>query len=115
MPFWCSWTLFNTPVLGAAALGVAWGMSLGFVPRTEAPLGTSSGAQSSTRAPVGGSNWGKWALSHHFLPLYVRNSQSKRGVVALGECRVDKGAGEGGWGSVSIQTIFFRNPNDGTQ
>ena len=34
-----------------------------------------------THYPIGG----KWALSHHSLPLYVRNSQSKRGVVALAQ------------------------------
>ena len=40
---WCS---------GTAGPGSTWVISLGFVPRTEAPLGTSSGAWSSTGAPV---------------------------------------------------------------
>ena len=35
------------------------GTSLGFVPRTEAPLGTSSGARSSARAPIGAAGVGR--------------------------------------------------------
>ena len=42
-PLWCGFCSSPTPVLGAAGPGSTKAISLGFVPRTEAPLGTSSG------------------------------------------------------------------------
>ena len=58
-PLWCGCCSSPTPVFGAAALGADWGISLGFVPRTAASLGTSSEAWSSARAPVGAADGGR--------------------------------------------------------
>ena len=52
-PLWCGCFSSPTPVLGAAALDAAWGISLGFVLRAAASLGSNSEAWSSARSPVG--------------------------------------------------------------
>jgi hypothetical protein len=51
-PPWCGCCSSPTPVLGAAATRAACGSPLDYVPRAAASLGSSSGARSSTAAPV---------------------------------------------------------------
>ena len=53
-PLWCGGCSSPTPVLGAAALGAAWGSSPGFSPARGGVAGhEQSGAWSSTTASVG--------------------------------------------------------------
>ena len=58
-PPWCGCFSSLTSTPGAGALSAAWGISLDYVPRAAASLGSNSGAWSSTRAPMGAAGGGR--------------------------------------------------------
>jgi len=85
-PLWCGCCSSLTLVLGAAALGAAWGSSLDFFPRA-ASSRMGSWAWSSTRAPrapVGSSKGGKWVLKPPFFEALLRELAVETGGYCSG-------------------------------